>query len=304
MSIIFPVGITIDIPPVSFSFMPIITMERLMGFNEGYLEYPDGLKIRYRINEHNKGAVAVFIHGVGERLETYDYMFPYFETAGIGLNALELRGHGKSGGALSSFYDFSFFAKDFKRFIFGNLQNRPVFLVSTGAGSLLAVCIAADPRFLIRGTVFVSPLFFASVPPSKMLSIQLLARILPGMFVPSPWTSGPAAFCCGDEAQGLQRGRFPAGFFRALFSEMKRARSDLLLLRSFPSLLVYSEEDLISDIAQTQQLFKSAFADSQNLKVVSCKKCTHQILVDKDRLDFVEKIIRWISKIETGGKAE
>ena len=273
-----------------------------MGFKEGHLEYPDGLKVRYRLNEHNKGALAVFIHDAGERLETYDYIFPYFETAGIALNAVELRGHGLSGGTLSSVRDFSAFAKDLKRFVFGHLQNRPVYLVATGVGACLAVRIASDTRFSVRGIVLVSPLIEATVPPAKRFSIALLSRFLKRISVPSPF--GSAAPCCGEDQPAAHEAVpsvcFPAGFVHALFSEMKRAKRDIFLLRNYPCLLVTGEEDRVLDVGRTEELFKLAWADSQNLKMVSCRRCGHGILLDRDRLDFVEKITRWILKIETG----
>jgi alpha-beta hydrolase superfamily lysophospholipase len=268
-----------------------------MSFKEGYLEYPDGLKVRYRINEHTKEIPAVFIHGAGERLETYDYIFPYFETAGIALNALELRGHGLSGGRIKLLRDFSLLAKDLKRFISGNLQNRPVYLVATGAGASLAVRIASDQRFTVRGIVFVSPLIEAPVPSAKRFSISCIARFLPGIFVATPFAHAESCAC--DDSPARVPG-FPAGFVRALFAEMKRAKRDISLLRNFPVLLVLGEEDPVLDIAKTETLFKCAFADSQNLRIVTCKKCGHTILTDKDRLDFVEKITRWILKVETG----
>ena len=272
-----------------------------MGFKEGYLEYPDGLKVRYRLNEHNKGALAVLIHDAGERLETYDYIFPYFETAGITLNALELRGHGLSGGSLRSMRDFAPFAKDLKRFVFGHLQNRPVYLVATGAGACLAVRIASDTRFSVKGVVLVSPLIEASVPHARRFSIALLSRFLRGISVPSPFGAAPCG--CAEDSPSRDAhpaACFPAGFVHALFCEMKRAKRDLCLLRNYPCLLVTGEDDPVLDIGKTEEFFKSAFADSQNLKAVSCRKCGHHILTEKDRLDFVEKITRWILRTETG----
>ncbi|HEY1406570.1 MAG TPA: alpha/beta hydrolase, partial [Spirochaetota bacterium] len=110
-----------------------------MSFKEGYIDYADGLKIRFRQNEHNNRTVAVFLHDIGESLDAYDYLFPYFDTAGIALNAIELRGHGLSGGEKGHIRSFDLFATDLKRFLFGNLQNRPVYLVTQGAGMLAAI---------------------------------------------------------------------------------------------------------------------------------------------------------------------
>ena len=272
-----------------------------MSFKEGYLEYPDGLKVRYRLNEHNKGALAVFIHDAGERLETYDYIFPYFETAGIALNALELRGHGLSGGRLKTLKDFSPLAKDLKRFLSGHLQNRPVYIVATGAGACLAVRIASDTRFSVKGLVFVSPLVETSVPSARRASIALLAKFLRGILVPSPFSQGAVCGCAEGESHAPAPAvLFPAGFVHGLFSEMHRAKRDLPLLRNFPLLLVVGEEDRVVDPVRTAELFKLAFADTQNLRAVSCRKCGHDILTGKDRLDYVEKITRWITRIETG----
>ena len=272
-----------------------------MSFKEGYLEYPDGLKVRFRINEHNKGTLAVFLHGAGERLEMYDYLFPYFETAGIALNALELRGHGLSGGG-NSIRDFSVFVTDLRRFLYGYLQNRPVYLVASGAGVLCAVRIASDPRFSVKGLVFVSPCIFPRVELGRMLMIRILSRIMPHLHIPNP-AQGDFLRCmeCSEAAaDSAAADGFSAGFAGALFSEMKRAQKDIPLLKNFPALLLLGENDPVMDAQRTEELFKTAWRSTQNLTVASCRRCGHHILLEKEKIDFVDRITRWIHKLETG----
>jgi alpha-beta hydrolase superfamily lysophospholipase len=280
-----------------------------MGFKEGYLDYADGLKIRYRLNDHAKGPSALLIHGAERKLEDFDYLFPYFDTAGIDLHAVELRGHGLSGGKKYHIDGFDLYARDLKRFIFGNLQNKPVYLVCEGIGFFVALSIASDKRFAVKGLVAVSPFFELKIPTSKRISIEIIARILPGMKIYGiPLTeiapaTETAEKTCGENPEipgnnkPAKQPVYTAGFYAALFSAMKKARKEIM--QTVPCLLVTGENDSVADSLLTEGIFRRAYHQTQNLKISSCKKCGHDLLLESERLDNIEKITRWIQRQES-----
>ncbi|MGL4370094.1 MAG: alpha/beta fold hydrolase, partial [Spirochaetota bacterium] len=216
---------------------------------------------------------------------------------------LELRGHGLSGGRRSHIRDFALYATDLRRFLYGNLQNRPVYLVACGAGALPVIRLAADPRFSVKGVVFVSPYIFPRMERGRRFMIRLLSRVLPQLHVPNP-AQGDFLRCmeCAEpvsDAAVTAQG-FTAGFFGALCDEIKRAQRDIPILKNFPAMLLLGENDPVIDASRTEQLFKNAWQGTQNLTIASCKRCGHHLLLEKDRIDFVERITKWIHKLETG----
>ncbi|HNX60616.1 MAG TPA: alpha/beta hydrolase [Spirochaetota bacterium] len=276
-----------------------------MGFREGHIEYPDGLRVRYRLNEHNNRTVAVFIHDVGESLDDYDYLFPYFDTAGIALNALELRGHGKSGGEKGFIRSFSLYAKDLQRFIFGNLQNRPVYIVTQGAGMFPAIRVALDPRFHVKGVILISPLCDVGTPLVKRIAIRILSGIMPriklhGMKLFSYGKNrADGDVVCADGGDIRPAPAYSAGFYSALFREIRQVAGGMTLLRDIPSLVIFGEDDRSQSKDIVESVFKRAYHNSQKLTFCVCKKCGHGILHEKERFDFIERIIKWIHRHET-----
>jgi|GEM_PF-1513014 len=285
-----------------------------MGFREGYIEYADGLKVRYRQNEHNNRTAAVFLHDIGESLDDYDYLFPYFDTAGIALNALELRGHGKSGGQKGYIRSFALYAKDLQRFVFGNLQNRPVYIVAQGAGMFPAIRIALDPRFHIKGIILVSPVCSTGTPLIKRIAIYILSKVLPririhGMAIVS--SSAKVAMTaegdgnantCADEDNAKVKGAYSAAFYNAFFREIHQVSRSMGLLRETPALVIYGEDDTIQPRVSVESVFKHAYQNSQKLTFCVCKKCGHRILHEKERFDFIERITHWIHRHETSAQ--
>jgi len=91
---------------------------------------------------------------------------------------------------------------------------------------------------------------------------------------------------------------YTAGFYSALFSKMKEASKEIL--PAIPCLLVTGENDCVADSRVTENIFRNAYHQTQNLKISSCKKCGHDLLLDSERLDNIEKITRWIHRQESG----
>jgi alpha-beta hydrolase superfamily lysophospholipase len=283
-------------------------MAVIMSFTESHIEYANGLRIRCRENDHNNRTIAVFIHDAGESLEDYDYLFPYFDTSGIALNAIELRGHGKSGGAAHHIRDFELYVRDLKRFIFGNLQNKPVYLVAQGIGVFIAMHVALDTRFRIKGLIFVSPMFDIRIPYLKKSAIILISKLIPRMkihgfsFFDRPMDAIDIHALSDDKFTKQRSSAFTVGFYASLFRQIRRARKEIALLRNYPAMIIIGEDDNLQHQGTVEALATHAFRNSQNLKLCVCKKCGRHIFHERDKLDYVERIIKWIHKQETGAQ--
>lgn len=269
-----------------------------MSLKEEFLEYPDGVKIRLLINEHNNRRIALFIHGFGERLEYYDYLYSYFETNDIALNMVGLRGHGGSGGK-RVVHDITDYLKDIKRVIFGNLSNSEIILIGSGVGSLLALRAAEDSRLHIKSLVLISPPLKLNITPTREILYVLLstvinnfkARIIDDYWKNQTDDADLAAAITQDES--ARKSFVTAGFISMIHRELKNIFRQSARLREIPTLAVLNEDDLFLDPAGCESILKNIFQGSDHLKIAHTKK-GGSVLLTKSRVDHLDRIITWI----------
>src|SRR3989338_1981425 len=104
--------------------MPVKTA----GFIEGY----KGVKLFYKAYvRQNSFARIVFLHGAGEYSGKYERFCKWFTERNIDVFIFDLRGHGRSGGAVCHVDHFSEYALDldvFVRFIGKSWPHKKTFL--------------------------------------------------------------------------------------------------------------------------------------------------------------------------------
>jgi alpha-beta hydrolase superfamily lysophospholipase len=271
-----------------------------MSFREGFLEYPDRVRVRYRLSDQTSRVTAVLVHGLGERLEMYDYLYPYFERAGIALNAVELRGHGDSGGEHKYIRDFGLYIRDLKRFLYSFLKNRTTYLMGHSAGAMVVLRAAEDRRLNVGGLVLTSPLIEMRLNRIERMAIPLFSIILPHLVVPDKEENFYRL--THDEAKALllleesRRTLFGVklGFMGALFRVRRRFLKDSGSLREIPSLVFLADKDIYLNVEKIENIMRSIYADSDKLDIVHCKGCFHALLLERERLRYAEKIINWM----------
>lgn len=271
-----------------------------MSFREGFLEYPDRVRVRYRLNDQASRVTAVLVHGLGERLEMYDYLYPYFARAGIALNAVELRGHGDSGGEHKYIRDFELYIRDLKRFLYSFLKNRSIYLIGHGAGAMVVLRAAEDGRFNVGGLVLTSPLVEMRLNRIERMAIPLLSIILPQLLVADKEESfyrlthdeEKVRMLLEESRRTLLGVRL--GFMGALLRVQKRFLRDSGALQEIPSLVFLADKDMYLDIERIENIMRSIYANSDRLDIVRCKGCFHALLLERERLRYVEKMINWI----------
>ena len=282
-----------------------ITEERKkMGYVEGFLEYPGGLKIRYRLAKNPGHMPVVLVHDMGERLEMYEYLFPRFSASGFTLNAIELRGHGQSDGQYGHIDDFKWYCRDLKRLVTGHLQGTAPVLLGCGAGGLIAARVAQDERIQLSGLVLVSPMLKLQMKPATRLLVQAGGVLLPGMRIRLN-REGPGVLTGEDVFRAMLRDEekrtaqgVTLSFLKAYFREQKKFRRNAGVLKRMPVLLMLAGRDSMVDTVNVEEMMSVMMKGHDEFTLEQYNEGLHSLLFDEKRDEYVSDIISWLKKID------
>jgi alpha-beta hydrolase superfamily lysophospholipase len=156
--------------------------------NTGTFESTDGLKIFYRqYQAEEERARLVIAHGIGEHSGRYGNVVDKLQPGGTSIWAVDLRGHGKSGGRrghVSAFdeyrHDLLLILKIVKE---GMPEGRKCFLLGHSMGGLIALDFAMHYPQIVDGLIISSPSLgiTVKVPPVKRLLGKAMSSVLPGL---------------------------------------------------------------------------------------------------------------------------
>lgn len=135
--------------------------------------------------------VLVFQHGIGEHTDRYQNLIDTFEGTGTAFYALELRGHGRSGGIRGHVDRFSLYAEDLDELIQMAREendNRKVFLLGHSLGGAIALYYAlqAENQENLQGLILSSPAIEVPLDIGKHIKVQLsslLVKIIPSVII-------------------------------------------------------------------------------------------------------------------------
>jgi acylglycerol lipase len=145
---------------------------------------PDLPEKNNRHGRYLKPAVLVFIHGMAEHSGRYQYPVEYFTHRGYIVYAMDLRGHGESGGRRSYAESFDHLMEDIRLFlemVKKEQKRRKIFLVGHSFGGQLALNYGSRYPKSVDGIIVSSPNLRLRMPLSflKRLAAPVLSRILP-----------------------------------------------------------------------------------------------------------------------------
>jgi alpha-beta hydrolase superfamily lysophospholipase len=154
--------------------------------HDGAFTSRDGLKLYYRRwdGASPTQAVLVVVHGYLEHSGRYQFLADFFAPKGYRLYAMDLRGHGQSGGRRAYVGSFGEYLDDLDRFL-STIQEREgdglKFLVGHSLGGLISLRYAIQSPEGLAGLVVSSPYLANKVPisPLKLYGGRLLSRVLP-----------------------------------------------------------------------------------------------------------------------------
>ena len=154
---------------------------------DGDFLVPDGLRLAYRawVPASPRAALLV-VHGLGEHGGRYAALARDLSARGVAVFALDLRGHGRSGGARAYTPRFERMVDDleaFRRHVALKLPGAvPVFLLGHSLGGLVTIrWLETHPEGPVAGAILSSPLLGVAVkaPRWKVAAAGVLTHLLP-----------------------------------------------------------------------------------------------------------------------------
>jgi len=212
-------------------------------------------------------AVLAVVHGYGEHGGRYRGLAEALAPKGCAVHVYDLRGHGLSGGRrghVDRFTDYLDDTAEFLRAVREEQPGVPVHLLGHSLGGLIAVAYVEDRQADVPAGLILSSPFLRlgmPVPPLKLGVVRLLSRVAPRMNIGN--TLDPAALSHDREvvrAYGtdplnhhVASARWAAEVVAAQGAALSAAGGIRL-----PLLVLYADEDFITDPLATRELFERA----------------------------------------------
>ena len=156
-----------------------------MTHTEFSLKTSDGMKLfaQQWLPQGEVCASINLIHGLGEHSGRYSHVANAFNQVGFAVTAIDLRGHGKTGGVRGHIPSYATAAMDINHLVDETTSlfpGIPQFLYGHSLGGALVLFTSLFHNPKIKGTIATSPgLDPGAVPPVKLLAARLLSKLAP-----------------------------------------------------------------------------------------------------------------------------
>jgi lysophospholipase len=245
-------------------------------------------------------ATLAFVHGYGDHGGRHAHFLRWLAERGVACHAIDLRGHGRSGGRRGFVKRWEEYLHDVAAFLqrVTKESTTPTFLLGHSHGGLVAA--AAVERGIadgVRGCVLTAP-YFASkmvVPRGKVLLARVLDPVAPWMRVgsglPPEWMTADEGMIAESRADALMlRSATPRWYLTTL-----RVQDEVLASASTfraPLLLLFGDADPVADLATARRFFEAAGATDKTMKVYP--GLLHELSREVAREQVFEDVLAWL----------
>jgi acylglycerol lipase len=270
------------------------------GFErEGRLTAADGLLLHYRERLlPDAPAHVVLVHGVAEHAGRYRDFEELCAARGVGVSAMDLRGHGRSEGRRVWVPSFESFLEDLDVFLrHVRSHSRRVFLVGHSLGGLIAVRYAETRPDALQGLIAsgaaVKP---AIAPPRPVVAVlRLLNRVstatpVPGLVKARQLSRDPAVVRRYEE-DPLVSAHLTTGLGTATLEAAERALAEAGRI-AVPTLLLHGGADAVVDPAGSEELLERLRVPDRELRVYP--GLFHEIFNEPERKVVLGDMLAWI----------
>ena len=270
---------------------------------ERHFDGVGGVRIVYDVWEPEDKecrGVVVLCHGYAEHARRYDHVAQRFGESGLAVYALDLRGHGRSGGKRVYLRDISEYIDDFhtlagiaaaeypelKRVVLGH---------SMGGGVVFAYSVEHPDDY--AAMVLSGPAVDAQdgVSPVMVIVAKTLGKILPGLPVEelpaSAVSRDPDVVAAYENDPLVHHGKLPAGIAKALIGvgETMPLRAPAL---TAPLLVVHGEQDKLIPVQGSRHLMECVGSQDAHLKVYP--GLYHEVFNEPERAAVLDDVASWI----------
>jgi alpha-beta hydrolase superfamily lysophospholipase len=271
--------------------------------HERSFEGVGGTRIVYDVwepDEEDCRGVVVLCHGYAEHARRYDHVARRFGESGLAVYALDLRGHGRSGGKRVYLRDISEYTDDFHTLVGIAAAEYPeltriVLGHSMGGGVVFAYGVEHPDDY--AAMVLSGPAVDAQdgVSPVMMVLAKTLGRLLPGLPVeqlPTDAVSRDPEVVAAYNADPLvHHGKLPAGIGRALIGvgETMPQRAPAI---TAPLLIVHGDHDKLIPVKGSRHLMECVGSTDKELKVYP--GLYHEVFNEPERAAVLDDVASWI----------
>ncbi|MEH3137570.1 MULTISPECIES: alpha/beta hydrolase [Mycolicibacterium] len=245
--------------------------------------------------------VVLICHGYAEHARRYDHVAQRFAEAGLITYALDLRGHGRSGGKRVYLKNISEYTDDFHHLVGLATAAHPelkrvVLGHSMGGGVVFTYGVEHPDDY--AAMVLSGPAVYAqdAVSPLMIGVAKVLGSLLPGLPVenlPADAVSRDPEVVAAYEADPMvHHGKLPAGIAKALIGvgETMPRRAAVL---TAPLLVVHGGQDSLIPVAGSELLVDRVGSADVNLKVYP--ELYHEVFNEPERAVVLDDVTSWIA---------
>ncbi|OBA74069.1 hydrolase [Mycolicibacterium elephantis] len=262
----------------------------------------NGVRIVYDVwtPDGEPRGVVVLCHGFGEHARRYDHVAQRFGEAGLITYALDLRGHGRSGGKRVYLRNIGEYTTDFRTLVGIATRDHPsldrvVLGHSMGGGIVFAYGVEHLDEY--SAMVLSGPAVYAHdmVSSPMIVLAKVVGSILPGLPVEQLETEAvsrdPEVVAAYMADPLVHHGKVPAGVAKALIKVGETMPQRAAKLTA-PLLVVHGEQDKLIAVEGSRRLLECVASTDAHLKVYP--ELYHEVFNEPERALVLDDVTAWI----------
>lgn len=257
------------------------------------------ISTQHWLPEDRPRAVVIIVHGLGEHTGRYAHVAAFLTAHGYAVYALDLRGHGQSGGVRAMVRTFDEYVTDLRVYfvrVRAAHPNLPAFLYGHSMGSLIGLLFAFEYPDDLAGLITTgTALKLAGLNTVTTSLIKAVGSITPKMRL-IPLDAGavsrdPAVVRCYRADPLVYHDRLRAGLLAALARAAETCITLLPTLR-VPYLALHGSADLLTHVAATNLVHQLSGAPDTEVKVY--ERLHHEIHNEPEQRQVFHDIVMWL----------
>jgi alpha-beta hydrolase superfamily lysophospholipase len=274
----------------------------------GDFETSDGVKIFFQCwspqgaSGKPAHAVLTIVHGMAEHSDRYDFPIEYFTKLGFTVYAMDLRGHGSSGGRRAYADSFQQLLQDIRLFlktVRKKEHGKKVFLIGHSFGGQLVLNYGARFPDDLAGIIVSSPniRLQLKVPFIKRLFAPVVSRIFPTLTIGNELD----ATTISHDAEVVKRYREDKRVARKITTRLaditlgnQLEMMNLAARFHVPSLLMHAGDDRICSAEGTKDFFHKIPIQDKSLKIYD--GFYHELFNEVGRDKVFKDMENWLEK--------
>lgn len=269
---------------------------------EHWTQSQDGTRLFYRRwpVETPKAAVAI-VHGYAEHSGRYDHVAAMLNALDLDVFALDVRGHGRSGGVRGHAGDYAEYRDDVVALLKDIREQSAadrILMLGHSNGGLITLHYALQPDPDVFAIVVTAPFLGTAmkVPGWKSALGRVMAKIYPALSMPSglptDGLSHDKAVVKAYEDDPLVFSTATAGWFVAAVAAQDRVKSEAARI-TLPCLMMQGTADPLVDASLARPLFDSL--GSTDKRYVDYEGMYHEIMNETEKEKVLSEIRDWIA---------